>query len=264
MSEKDVFLEPDYVRFYDWTYEGYEPDLEFYRDLVRQSGSPVLEVACGTGRVAIPLAREGAEVVGIDLSEPMLDIARAKLAKEPPAVQKRVSFIQADMKDFDLGRQFAAVFVPHAAVFHLQGRLSLSHCFRSLYRHTRPGGLAVVDVWAPRHMADQPIGKKATVKEGVNPATGLLTRELNQKLGINWDTQTVRVEHTYVEVDGDEEKEHVFVQDYRWLEKDEGARLLERAGFPEIRTLGDYDRQKFTALSPRLILVARRLERDVL
>jgi len=317
---EEAYLHPDFTRFYDWSYSERKEDIPFYVRLARECGSPVLEVACGTARVLIPLAREGFEVVGIDFSEHMLAIAREKLEKESPEVRRRVSLVQADMREFDLGkvrgqtatirpvvsvpefpgREFAGVFVPNASVFHLRdgspgpggsagshvagckggrqrrratedppynngkgigngkGGRGLSQCFGCLYRHTRPGGLAVVDVVAPGRMAHQEVGKQISVREDINPATGLFTQELNRKLNMDRDAQIVRVEHVYVEIDGDDEKRFTFEQDYRWVEEQEGVELLREAGFDEVETLGDHEGRAFSDESERLILLARK------
>ena len=62
-------------------------DLDFYVDMAKESGGPVLEVGCGTGRILIPIARAGIEVTGLDLSPSMLALCRKKLSQEPAAVQ---------------------------------------------------------------------------------------------------------------------------------------------------------------------------------
>jgi len=107
-------------------------------------------------------------------------------------------------------------------------------------------------------MAHQEVGKQISVREGINPATGLFTQELNRKLHIDRTSQIVRVEHVYVEIDGDDEKRHTFEQDYRWVEEQEGVELLREAGFDEVETLGDHDGGAFSSESERLILVARK------
>jgi len=208
--------------------------------------------------VTIPLAREGFEVVGLDFSEHVLALARAKLNRESAEVRNRVTLVPGDMRDFELGRTFAAVFVPNASVFHLPEESDLSQCLACLYRHARPGGLAVVDVVSPHRMANQEVGRLAPVREGLNPATGLPTRELNRKLRIERDVQTVRVEHIYLEGEGASQRTYRFEQDYRWVEQEEGVRLLEDTGFAAIEAFGDYDRQPFTEEASRLILVGRR------
>ena len=255
MTDNDVYLQSDFARFYDWIYANRDEDIDFYRRITSECGSPVLEVACGTGRLLVALARSGAEAVGVDFSEHMLAYARAKLDAEPEPVRGRASLLQADMRSFDLGRAFAAVCVPQASVFHLRARDEVLQCFTCLRRHTRRGGRVAIDVVAPHRMADQAIGPRVKIRESINPGTGLLTQELNRKLTIDPRSQTVRVEHTYVEAAGAHARELVFEQDYRWLERDEGIGLLEEAGFANVDPLGDYDGSPFCDGSPRLILV---------
>ena len=109
----------DFTRFYDWDYKDFASDIPLYLELARQYGSPFLEIACGTGRVMLPLARAGFEIAGLDISEPMLRRARAKWEAEPKEVRERISFIHDDMRNFQLGRTFSAVLVPNASLFNL-------------------------------------------------------------------------------------------------------------------------------------------------
>ena len=261
-DELDVFGQPDFVRLHDWASRFRQDDLAFYAGLVEEYGSPVLDVACGTGRLAIPLARQGSEVVGLVCSHEMLDLVRAKVESEPQEVRRRLSFVQDAVEDFELERQFPTVLMPDSAVFDLHGRFSLSQCFRRLYRHTEPGGVAVVDAVAPDVMAEQEMGRRVDVAEGVNPATGLLTRLCRRVTNMFWDRQTLTEEESYVELDGEQERKFQFRRDYRWLGKDEGVDLLQRAGFPEVEVFGDYEGGPFEPGCPRLILIAHRLDRD--
>jgi SAM-dependent methyltransferase len=257
VAQEDVYLNADFVRFYDWSYAGTDADVSFYVDLARVHSSPVLEVACGTGRIAIALARHGFCTVGIDFSKHMLEIAEGKRRHEPVRVRELSSFQLADMRDFNLGKRFPSVLVPNAAVFHLDGRVSLLECFSSLREHTEADGILVIDVVSPRRMANQTVGEEVLVSEGVNPLTGLHTREFNRKLLIDSRSQIVRVEHVYTEKRGEEDTRYTFQQDYRWIEHDEGIDLLRRAGFTEIETMGNYKGAAYSADSPRLILKAR-------
>jgi SAM-dependent methyltransferase len=262
MADEDIFDDPEYVRLYDWSYRDYNDDMIFLMELAHRHGAPVLDVACGTGREAIRLARAGFEVVGFDRSEPALDAARRKLADEPEEVRQRVTLRQADMEDFDMGPEFGTVVVPNASVFHLPGKYSLTRFCRSLYRHTEPGGVAMLDCVSPAVMRDTAVGERRKIKEEVNPETGLLTREFEVKLSLDWAARVARVEHRFVEGEDDQKHEHVFRQSYRWISRDEGVEALRQAGFPEIETLGDYDLNPYTDDSPRLIFLAHRLERE--
>src|SRR6202158_5819594 len=82
----------------------FDGDLPLYLELARLQGGRVLEVACGSGRVLVPLVRSGFDVVGVDTSPHMLDLAQAKLAAEPD-LAGRARLVHADMRDFDLTEQ---------------------------------------------------------------------------------------------------------------------------------------------------------------
>ncbi|MEA4883754.1 MAG: class I SAM-dependent methyltransferase [Clostridia bacterium] len=93
---------------YDRTIQ-FTDDLAFYRDLAKKQGGPVLDIACGTGRVLLHLLGSGYTVVGLDLSAPMLEMSREKartLGFEPV-------LHQGDMREFDLeGRRFSLIIIP--------------------------------------------------------------------------------------------------------------------------------------------------------
>ncbi|HEX3047843.1 MAG TPA: class I SAM-dependent methyltransferase, partial [Bacillota bacterium] len=86
-----------------------EQDLEFYRTLINQFGEPVLELACGTGRVTIPLAKMGFQIAGLDLSKAMTHLARQKSQE----AALNISFYNADMTDFSIDQRFGFIFIPN-------------------------------------------------------------------------------------------------------------------------------------------------------
>jgi ubiquinone/menaquinone biosynthesis C-methylase UbiE len=102
-----------FVEAYDALYSSSGPqiagDVAFYERVAREAGGPVLELACGTGRVALPLAKAGLHVTGVDRSEAMLTIARRRLAALPASAQERLTFVNQDMSALNLGRRFGFV-----------------------------------------------------------------------------------------------------------------------------------------------------------
>jgi SAM-dependent methyltransferase len=122
-------------------------DVEFYLKHARQAGGPVLDLACGTGRVAFPLAAAGFDVTGLDSAPGMLAIARAK---RRTAGLKNIRFVRGNMARFDLRRRFGFVFIAYRAFQHLltpkEQRSSLM-CIRS---HMRKGGRLVAHLFDPR------------------------------------------------------------------------------------------------------------------
>jgi SAM-dependent methyltransferase len=259
VDPRTAYQARDFARFYDWTYEGITEDIPFYLQATRDYGSPALELACGTGRITMPLAREGFEVIGLDLSAEMLRIAREKLSKERPEVRARVRLVEADMSDFSLDETVSLAFIPAASLFHLSGQEEQSSCLSCASKHLDSGGALIVDLIPPDRMANQAVGETREVGRSVSPSTGLLTWELNKKLAIDRDAQRVTVEHTYVEQLPDEsEKRYVFIERYTWMTEDQMQGLLAEAGFANVEVFGDYEREPFTDASERMIFVATK------
>src|SRR5713226_6852113 len=98
-----------FARFYDLDTVEVVDDLPFWTSLARRTGGPVLEIGCGTGRVLVPLAQAGFDVVGIDVSPAMLAIAREKI--NAADVGGRVELVLADALTMRLGRRFPLALV---------------------------------------------------------------------------------------------------------------------------------------------------------
>lgn len=120
-------------------------ELEFYLRQARLAGPRLLELACGTGRLTLPLAAAGLHLTGLDRSSEMLARARAKAAAAGAAAE----FVAADMRAFDLGRPFDLILLPVNSVCHLLTRPDVEACLRCVRAHLAPGGRFVVDVFNP-------------------------------------------------------------------------------------------------------------------
>src|SRR6185503_10941179 len=108
------------VEFYDIRETGgpgsvLDGDVEFYLAQARKMGGPVLDLACGTGRVAFPLAQAGFDVTGVDRAPAMLEVARTKLRASP---LKNLRFVRGNMARFSLGRRFRLTIVAYRAFQH--------------------------------------------------------------------------------------------------------------------------------------------------
>ncbi len=139
---------------YDYEYRRRRADVNFYkniaRDLVGETGR-ILELACGSGRITIPLARAGYEVLGLDLSASMLQQAAVRLARIGRASRARVALVRADMRRFSLGARFPLIIMGFNSFEHLYTRVDVSACLDQIRRHLAPGGYFVFDVQNP-HM----------------------------------------------------------------------------------------------------------------
>jgi len=135
---------------YDTRTLGFPGEIDFWVSQARESGGPVLELACGTGRVSWPIARAGIDIVGIDLGQAMLEQAERKRAGEPADVARRARFLRGDMSSFDLGDTFALVIIPFRAFQALLEPERQRAALGAIWRHLRPGGRLIIDIFDPR------------------------------------------------------------------------------------------------------------------
>lgn len=137
------------ARYYDHTYRQYRDDVEHYVALARQAGGPVLELGVGTGRIALALAEAGIDVVGVDVSAPMLARAGERVVKKPRRVRDRIELHEADMRELRLGRRFPLVIAPFNALQHLYEDDDVARALATVRRHLGPGGRFAFDVLMP-------------------------------------------------------------------------------------------------------------------
>ncbi|MBV8842427.1 MAG: class I SAM-dependent methyltransferase [Bryobacterales bacterium] len=119
--------------------------LPYYMELARQSSGGILELACGTGQLTVPLAAAGLPVVGLDLSAPMLNTARERAA----AANVSVEHLLGDMRNFNLGRGFGLIFVARNSLLHLHSTEDILATFAAIKRHLAPGGIFAFDIFNP-------------------------------------------------------------------------------------------------------------------
>jgi SAM-dependent methyltransferase len=125
-------------------------DLPFYLELAEQSPGLILEIACGTGRVLLPIARKGIEVHGVDNSLPMLTILKANLAAEPNDIRQRVTLHEGDMRDFRLGKHFPLVIIPFRPMQHMHTVQDQVSALRTAASHLTDTGMLAFDVFYPK------------------------------------------------------------------------------------------------------------------
>jgi SAM-dependent methyltransferase len=126
------------VIWHDLECGGYVEDLELWRELA--GDGPVLDLGCGTGRVALDLAEHGVPVVGLDIDEVLLDELRRRAGGLP------VETVRADVRDFDLGRRFPVVLAPMQTVQLLGGPAGRADFLRCAKAHLEPGGIFAIAV----------------------------------------------------------------------------------------------------------------------
>jgi SAM-dependent methyltransferase len=139
------------ARLYDLDLADDPGDLDLYLALAARAGGPILELAVGTGRLAVPLAEAGYEVTGVDLDPAMLDRARARASVSPAGTADRLTLVEADLVDLRLAEAgtFRLSYIALNSLLVLPTRSAQRSAIRTMADHLAPGGLAVVDIWIP-------------------------------------------------------------------------------------------------------------------
>ncbi len=154
-------------------------DVPFYLDLARRIGGPVLELACGTGRVLLPIARAGIAIHGVDNSLPMLNVLGKNLKREAKDVRELVSFFQGDIRTFRSNRKYPLVTIPFRPLQHMFTVEDQIAALETAAFHLDDDGLFAFDVFYPRYdLIFAGIGEEILEMEWTDPAdsTKLLRR----------------------------------------------------------------------------------------
>ena len=266
------WLQPDHPPLYDW-YDEFYDDLEMWNALCSRFEGPVLDLACGTGRVSIALARAGMAVVGVDISQHMVARALNKLTREESQVCNRIDFIVGDMTSLELDSVFQIAIIPSNSLNELTTFEAQEACLRSVWQHLAPGGiLAVVAVpengCGSTSEPEEPVDlwERKPFYEAVNPASGLLTRQWI--LG-GWGDPSLQLHyHRFYFEEVDESgisirrfalppapKWHV----RRFIGRYEMQLLLEKCGFAVENIYGDYQLGRYGPQSTIMVIEARKM-----
>jgi SAM-dependent methyltransferase len=221
-----------------------------------------LEVGCGTGRILIPTARAGIEIVGLDLSRHMLDVCQERLLREPEEVQSRVQLVKADMRDFDLGRLFNLVTTPFRPFQHLTTVDDQTACLSSIRRHLVADGRLILDIFNPslESLTGDNVGEEMGDEPPFVMPDGRRVVRRNRTVSRDLFNQINQVELIYyvTHPDGREERlVHAFPM--RYLFRFEAEHLLVRCGFEVEHLYADFDKRPYGSTYPgELIFAAKR------
>ncbi len=220
-------------------------DINFFVELAKESGGPVLELGCGTGRVLIPTARAGVDIVGLDLSTEMLAVCRRRLAAEPQAVQSRVRLVQVDMRQFELTDRFRLATIPFRPFQHLLTVDDQLAALRCIHRHLADDGRLLIDVFNPSlpFLTEDNLGLEDEGGPDFITPDGRSVKHRDKVVVRDLFNQILSIEMIYdvTHRDGRQERlVHSFSM--RYFFRYEMEHLLVRAGFEVEQVYGDYQK----------------------
>jgi SAM-dependent methyltransferase len=249
------------ARLYDLDLSEDPGDLDLYRALAARTGGPVLELAVGSGRLAVALAADGHDVTGVDLDPAMLARARRAGDAAGRSTARRLHLVEGDARTLRLpaAGTFRLAFIPLNSIFLMGGRADQAAAVATLAAHLAPGGLAVIDAWLPG--ADdfsRYDGRLALEWVREEAETG---RTVTKVCSAVYDpaSGSVRLTTIFDEgLPGAAPVRWVRVDRLRLVGPDELVAFVEAAGL-EVETLaGDYDLGELSPGAERVVLVARR------
>jgi SAM-dependent methyltransferase len=246
MQSEDPFYRNGQI--YDLMHEKLVADVNFFLEEAVQVGGPVLEVACGTGRITIPIAKKGIEIFGLDISEGML--AEAKRKSE--LAKAKIAWVHADCRQFDLQKKFQLIFIPFNSMQHLHDLRSLESFFNQVKNHLTSNGVFIIDVFNPS-ISILARGKqdRQKVMDLVDPQTGLKAT-IDETINYDVANQINRVKWYYSLA---EQKDYrVDELNMRCFFPQELDALVKYNGFEIINKYGNFDKEVFTSNSPKQLL----------
>ena len=246
---------------FGWDYESVaslsDEEVAWHEMWAKRTGGSLLGLACGTGRLLCRLAQKGFNVVGTDLSDAMLDLARRNLAELSPDVQSRVQFVKANMTTFSLGRNFNLIFIADNSFREQKTRADLLACLRCIRRHLAPAGRVLI---TERRFDLSPYCDSLRTFGWSTPVPHPQTGELVSRRGeirLSKDRRRISGKFIYktVREDGSE-----IIEKCPWsaplLQKQEYLDLFGQAGFT-VKTFIDYRKTPDDGNNPILCFVLK-------
>jgi 2-polyprenyl-3-methyl-5-hydroxy-6-metoxy-1,4-benzoquinol methylase len=225
-------------------------DLQFYNKwLQRIKDAKVLELGCGTGRLTIPLAKNGYNITGVDFTSSMLQKAKAKTTK----AGLNIEFIEADMRTLSLSEKFDLIFIPFNSIHHLYKNEDLFNTFKVVKHHLKDGGLFLLDCFNPniQYIVE---GEKETINTAEYTTDDGREILIKQKMRYENRTQINRIEWHYF-ING--KFDSIQNIDMRMFFPQELNSYLEWNGFNILHKFGSFEEEAFSDNSEKQIFVCR-------
>jgi SAM-dependent methyltransferase len=242
-------------RHYDAMNRDIVADIPFYLEEAKRTAGPVLELACGTGRLTIPIAQSGISIEGVDRSPSML----AHLRTKAELAGVRIPFTEADVRDFDLGRKFSLIFIGFNSMQHLHDYASQAAVFAHVRKHLSPGGRFVFDVFNPKIAFLARSGETRKLEREYEDPDGLGKIAMEQTLVYDDAAQVSHVRWFFSRTGANDEEKDFRVEELhlRCFFPQELDLLVRSQGFEIIEKFGNFERKPFGSGDMKQIVICR-------
>lgn len=223
-------------------------DLPFYKKwLPKNRDAKILELCCGTGRLTLPIAKDGYNICGVDYTPSMLEQAKAKASE----AGLDIHFIEADIRAFCLHEKFDLIFIPFNSIHHLYKNEDLFNTLEGVKHHLKEGGLLLLDCFNPniQYIVEAEKEQKVIAEYTTNDGREVL---IKQTMRYENTTQVNRIEWHYF-INGEFHSTQNL--DMRLFFPQELDSYLEWAGFNVIHKFGSFEEEVFSDSSEKQIYV---------
>ncbi len=226
-------------------------DFMFYKNwMPKDTNAEILELCCGSGRLTIPLAKEGIKISGVDNSKSMLEQAVLKAKYE----KLEIKFIEADIRNLDLSIKYDLIFIPFNSIHHLYENQNLFDTFKVVEKHLKDDGLFIFDCYNPniQYITEAEKGRNKIAEYKTKHERNVI---IEQTMKYESKTQINRIEwHYYI----NQEFNSVQNLDMRMYFPQELDTYLKFSGFNILHKYGNFDKDKFENTSEKQIFVCKK------
>ncbi|HMA54884.1 MAG TPA: class I SAM-dependent methyltransferase [Acidobacteriota bacterium] len=235
---------------YDLLFDSLDFDVPYWVETARTAGGPVLEIACGTGRILLPIRKAGIEAEGIDSSPAMIRRLNDKAGAETISVRAEV----ADMRAFEMGRRYRRIFCAFNGFAHCETIEDQLACLRASLRHLEPGGAFVLHMSYPGPAYwSEPEGQAVLEQEVPLPGGGKLQLWDSRRKRVVSQRQDSEVEIRELDAAGSPKIVHKFSTAQRWVYRYELELLFAAAGYARWEVFGGFDGRPLQAPDEQMI-----------
>lgn len=223
-------------------------DLQFYKKwLPTHKDARILELCCGTGRLTIPIAKDGYTICGVDYTPSMLEQAKSKATK----AGVKINFMEADIRTLALQEKFDLIFIPFNSIHHLYRNEDLFKTLECVKNHLKEGGLFLLDCFNPNmpYIVENEKGQAVIAEYTTSDGRAVL---IKQTMHYESATQINRIEWHYF-INGKFDSTQNL--DMRLFFPQELDSYLERTGFNILHKFGSFEEELFGDQSEKQIYI---------